>query len=123
VPAADGEATILIADSDLQTLENQKVVRLMGLFNLGNIRRTNSELTSEFSGDATDEKMAIIQWVPTEENVSAQVVMPDATVNLGTAERGLNAEKVGSVVQLVRFGFCRIDQIIQNQVLLYFTHQ
>jgi glutamyl-tRNA synthetase len=123
VSSVDGEATVLIADSDLQTLQNQRAVRLMGLFNLRNIRRTNGELTSEFSGDEIDEKMAIIQWVPTEENISAQVVMPDATVKKGTAERGLSAEKVGSIVQLVRFGFCRIDQIIQNQALLYFAHQ
>jgi len=95
----------------------------MGLFNLRNIHGTSSQLTGEFFGDATDEKMTIIQWVPSEENVPTQIIMPNATIKSGIAERGLTAEKVDSVVQLVRFGFCRIDQVSHDQVLLYFAHQ
>ena len=45
----DGQAILLIADSDVQTLMNQKTVRLMGLFNLSHIRRktTNSKANSQ----------------------------------------------------------------------------
>ena len=49
--------------------------------------------------------------------------MPDATVKTGVAEQGLRAEKVGSVVQLVRFGFCRIDKTMIRRFSAYFAHQ
>lgn len=122
VQPLDGQAIILIANSDVQTTLNQKV-RLMSLFNLAPAHMEGNSLKSQFLDDTTGgEKAAIIQWVPSD-NVPLQVVMPDATVKTGVAEQELRAENVGAIVQLVRFGFCRIDQTSDKEIRAYFAHQ
>jgi glutamyl-tRNA synthetase len=84
----------------------------------------NNEFTSRYVGESTGSGQApIIQWVPTENNVTVQVVQPDATITKGLAEAGLKAEEVGAIIQFIRIGFCRVDQITDNVISLYFAHQ
>ena len=124
VPSVDGEASVFVADSDLQTLRNQQVTRLMGLFNLSQLTTENDELRCRYVGESTSSGHApIIQWVPTQNNATVQIMLPDATTIRGLAELGLKSERVGAIVQLVRFGFCRVDQINGNLISLYFAHQ
>jgi glutamyl-tRNA synthetase len=124
VPSTDGEATIFVADSDLETLQNQQVTRLMGLFNLSQLTRRDGEFSCRYAGESTGSGQApIIQWVPSQSNVAGQVVLPDATVIGGLAESGLKLEKVGAIIQLVRIGFCRVDQVTDNMISLWFAHQ
>jgi glutamyl-tRNA synthetase len=124
VPSTDGEATIFVADADLPTLRNEQVTRLMGLFNLGQLTMEDSEFTCRYAGESTGSGQApIIQWVPSQSNVAGQVVLPDTTVIAGLAESGLKLEKAGAIIQLVRIGFCRVDQITDNLISLWFAHQ
>ena len=124
VPSTDGEATIFVANADLQTLQNQQVTRLMGLFNLGPVRIQNNELRCRYVGESTGSGQApIIQWVPSQNNVIAQVILPDATIIQGLAESGLKSERAGEIIQLVRIGFCRVDQVTDNLITLWFAHQ
>jgi len=124
VQSMGGEATILVAHTDLQTLESQQVIRLMGLFNLGQLTRENKEFRSRYIGESSGSGQApIIQWVPSEENVKVQVVQPDSTITRGLAEQGLKAEKVGAIVQFIRIGFCRVDEVTDDVISLYFAHQ
>ena len=123
VPIADGEATVFVADSDLQTLHDQ-ITRLMGLFNISQLTTADHEFRTRYAGESTASgRGPIIQWVPTQNNVTVQVTLPDATATRGLAELGLKSEKVGAIVQLVRFGFCRVDQITEDSIALYFAHQ
>jgi len=124
VPSTDGEATIFVANADLQTLQNQQVTRLMGLFNLGPASIQNDELRCRYTGESTGSGQApIIQWVPSQNNVVAQVTLPDATIIRGLAESGLKSERAGAIIQLVRIGFCRVDQVTDNLISLWFAHQ
>lgn len=124
VPVVDGEASVFVATTDLQTLQNQQVTRLMGLFNLSQLTTENNEFRSRYVGESTGSGQApIIQWVPTQNNVTVQVTLPDATTIRGLAESGLKSEKVGAIIQLVRFGFCRVDQVTDDLTALYFAHQ
>ena len=124
VPSVDGEASVFVADSDLQTLRNQQVTRLMGLFDLSQLTSENNESWCRYVGESTSGGHApIIQWVPTQNNATVQIMLPDATIIRGLAEPGLKSESVGAIVQLVRFGFCRVDQINGNLINLYFAHQ
>jgi hypothetical protein len=41
---------------------------------------------------------------------------------VGFAEEGLKGEGVGSVVQFVRFGFCRVDDARSDRITMYFAH-
>lgn len=124
VPSTDGEATLFVANADLQTLQNQQVTRLMGLFNLGPVSIQNDELRCRYAGESTGSGQApIIQWVPSHNNVVAQVTLPDATITRGLAESGLKSERAGAIIQLVRIGFCRVDQVTDNLISLWFAHQ
>ena len=124
VPSTDGEATLFVANADLQTLQNQQVTRLMGLFNLGPASIQNDELRCRYAGESTGSGQApIIQWVPSQNNVVAQVILPDATIIRGLAESGLKSERAGAIIQLVRIGFCRVDQVTDNLISLWFAHQ
>jgi glutamyl-tRNA synthetase len=121
----NGVASIFLAGSDKPILESGKVVRLMGLFNLKPLTFSDGELKAQFLGEAVSgaEKAPILQWVPGEQNLPVDVVMPDATIKNGFAENGLSSEPVGSVIQFVRFGFGRVDKNTPNRVTVYFAHQ
>jgi glutamyl-tRNA synthetase len=95
----------------------------MGLFNIRPLGFHDSELRAERLDESVQEPdLPILQWVPAEENVPVSLVLPDATNTGGYAEIGLKTETVGSVVQFVRFGFCRVDQMSSDKVRLYFAH-
>ena len=120
----DRRSTLLLAGSDRATLATGKMVRLMGLFNIKTVGFTDSELRAERLDDSTSDadNLPILQWVPTEGKVPVSVVLPDATERAGFAEDGLKGEPVGSVVQFVRFGFCRVDEAKPERVTMYFAH-
>jgi glutamyl-tRNA synthetase len=125
VQAKDGTATIYLAGSDMPTLKPNEAVRLMGLFNIRIVDVSDGELNAEYIGETVNETetLPMLQWVPAEENVSVQVVLPDATVKEGLAEIGLRSEQVGSVIQFVRFGFGRVDRASDTGITVYFAHQ
>jgi glutamyl-tRNA synthetase len=118
-------ATVYLAGSDRQILESGKSVRLMGLFNFRPVKFADGQLIGEFLGDEIEgaENAPILQWVPSEANVAVDVVMPDATIRKGLAETGLTSEPLGSIIQFVRFGFGRVDQVSADQATVYFAHQ
>ena len=95
----------------------------MGLFNIQTLSLEGNELSAKRLDDSTHGgDVPILQWVPAEENVPVSVVLPDATKTAGFAETGLRREPVGSVVQFVRSGFCRVDNVGSESVTLYFAH-
>jgi glutamyl-tRNA synthetase len=120
----DGIVTLLLAGSDRAVLVTRGIVRLMGLFNIRTIGFDDKKLKGEYVSDSVPEaaRAPILQWVPTDDKVAASVVLPDATERTGFAEAGLVDEPVGSVVQFVRFGFCRTDSKKPDSVILYFAH-
>ena len=95
----------------------------MGLFNIETLSFNDSELSAKRLDDSPPgSDVPILQWVPTEDKVSMSVVLPDASTLSGFAEAGLERETIGSVVQFVRFGFCRVDEVGFDRVTLYFAH-
>src|SRR5438552_3713251 len=109
----EGIARIWLSGTDLQVFEKAKVVRLMELFNV-EIHSTKPDLVkatfhSQEYAKARELKAPLIQWVPDDQHISCEVVMPDATRTRGFGETNLIGEKAGSIIQMVRFGFGRID--------------
>ncbi len=125
VHAQHGATALLLAGSDRAILESSKVVRLMGLFNLKPLEFSGDELKAQFLSEAVSgaENAPILQWVPINQSLPVDVVMPDASVKKGLVESNLRRERVGSVVQFVRFGFGRIDELTANKITAYFAHQ
>jgi len=121
----NGVASLFLAGSDRQILESGKMIRLMGLFNVKPLNFSDGELKAEFLGETVEghESTPILQWVPAEQTLPADVVMPDASTKRGFVESGFCSEPVGSVIQFVRFGFGRVDKVAPNLATLYFAHQ
>jgi glutamyl-tRNA synthetase len=125
LPCQDGTVTFLVSGSDRSILVTHEPVRLMGLFNIETIGFEDGILKAKSLGAVVSEgdRTPIIQWVPPGSKVSVSVVLPDATERTGFAEEGLKSEPVGSVIQFVRFGFCRIDDEGPDKVTVYFAHE
>jgi len=121
----NGVASLFLAGSDRSILESGKIVRLMGLFNIKPLNYSDGEFKAKFLGETAEgvEDAPILQWVPAEQTLPANVVMPDASTKSGFVENGFGSEAVGSVIQFVRFGFCRVDNVAPDLVTVYFAHQ
>jgi glutamyl-tRNA synthetase len=117
-------ATLYLSGTDASALKTERAIRLMGLFNFEPQRFSGNELEGRFLSDSGSEDVhaPILQWVPAEKNVSVNVVMPNASSKKGLAETGLSNEPIGSVVQLVRFGFGRVDEIGDDGATIYYAH-
>ncbi len=106
--------------------KEQDVVRFNGL----SIAKPAGTHTLEWLGDSAPAKghtytLKTASWLPADEGqtVLVEVMMPDATVKSGVAEAGLKHAKVDEIVQLERFGFCRVDEHGDDGVIrLWYAH-
>ena len=118
---------ILLSRSDLETLKSRKLVRLMGLFNvsINEIKRKGvlAEFHSEPHAIAKELNMPLVHWLPESGNLKVKVKMPTAEVVEGLGEKDLMNEAVGSIVQMERFGFGRVDSKVDNEIFIYYTHR
>lgn len=62
-----------------------------------------------------------IQWVPYDFKVKTKIIMPDGIVE-GYGELNLKNLKKDEIIQLERFGFCRVERVGKT-VKLVFTHK
>ncbi|WP_455363260.1 hypothetical protein, partial [[Eubacterium] cellulosolvens] len=127
VDARDGMCLLLVSKGDLKNLKPGAIVRLMELFNLKVIHAASDavsgQLHSETYADAKKVNAPLIQWLPEQHNCRVSVVMPTAERLDGLGEPSLATCRVDEVVQLVRFGFGRVDAAAQDSVTVYFAHQ
>lgn len=127
VDAKGGTSRLLVSKGDLNTLKPGAVVRLMELFNVKVINASaeavSGELHSETYAEARKANAPLIHWLPEHGNCKSAVVMPTAERIDGLAEPSLTRCHVGEIIQLVRFGFGRVDAVAQDSVVVYFGHQ
>ena len=118
--SGNGEVELYVPKDDMKSIPEGKIFRLKDLWNVKLIDK--DELLSERV--ETEEMPKIkIQWLPLRESIKAIVVMGDASLIEGLIERNVLMEKEGEVVQLERFGFCRIDSASKDVVTLFFSHK
>ena len=127
VASENGEARIWLSRNDLVVLEKSKVVRLMELFNVELTGPESGGLRSRFHSqeyvEARKLRAPLVQWLPESQHLSFEAVMPDASRVKGLVEENIQVEPVGSVVQMVRIGFGRIDSKEKSSLVLYFSHK
>jgi glutamyl-tRNA synthetase len=127
VEAKDGTCRLLISKGDLNILKQGAIVRLMELFNVKVTHAASDAITGELHSETYVEARKVnaplIQWLPVQYNCRASVVMPTAERVDGLGEPSLTTCRVDEVVQLVRFGFGRLDAVSHDSVLVYFAHQ
>ena len=120
------KALFWISSDDLKLLETGKVVRLMELFNVKienvAVYAVDAIFHSESYEKARKMKAPLIHWLPINYGVPCKVVMPDATVAEGVAEKTCAKLKPGTTVQFERFGFVRIDSS-NEKLVAYYTHK
>jgi len=104
--------TIFVSNRDFEQYQG-KEVRLLHLSNI--ILETHARSAPK---DVKDFQK--LQWV-SEPNIPVKVFMPDGSIVVGLGEPALGELAPDTIVQLVRFGFCRVDSA-GKEVVLYFTH-
>ncbi|HLF55038.1 MAG TPA: glutamate--tRNA ligase [Candidatus Nanoarchaeia archaeon] len=112
-----------VPKDDLAKVKVGKLYRLMDCLNF-------TKKAKEFLFDSTDyavfrEKGAgTMHWIPAEADaVDVEVLMPDNKVKKGIGEPILRDLDVGTIVQLERFGFCRLDKKENNKIAFWFAHR
>ena len=98
------------------------ITRLMDAVNI-NINASEVSFDSKSFEEAREKKARIIQWVPANDNVKAKIVMEDASIVEGLCEPECKNLDVGDIVQFERFGFARLDEIANDELIFYFAHK
>jgi glutamyl-tRNA synthetase len=105
---------IYIDMNDFEKFKGREI-RLMDLFNIRlgeNVDYTDEEVKPETP------KM---NWVSAP-NVKLKIVMPDGSVKTALGEKNIKKLKKDELIQLMRIGFCRVDDN-KKETVLYFTHK
>jgi glutamyl-tRNA synthetase len=125
VTSKEHSARLLISRKDHEIVQ-RGFARLMELFNIEYIRSDEKTVRAKLHSieypEARRLGAPLIHWLPSEGNVKTEVMMPNATILSGFGEPMLASERPNSVVQLVRFGFGRIDEIKDDLVSIYYAH-
>jgi len=90
-------------------------IRLIGLFNV------KLDKKAEFTGKEVKMEMQKIQWI-SEKNVPIKIIMGDGSIIKCIGEPEIKKLKSDMKLQLVRFGFCRVDKT-KPDLILYFAHR
>jgi glutamyl-tRNA synthetase len=112
-----------LAKQDLESLKANKLCRLMDCLNF---KKKGKDLVFESQkyDDYKEKGDMIIHWLPVSKDlIDVEVLMPDKTTAKGLGESGLSKLKTGDIVQLERFGFCRLDEEKGKKLRFWFTHR
>ncbi|MEM2202270.1 MAG: glutamate--tRNA ligase [Candidatus Bathyarchaeia archaeon] len=120
------EAPFWISRADLKVLAVGRIIRLMELFNIRVERVEACSVEATFESESYEEarkvEAPLIHWVPIGMDMPCQVVMPDANIIEGIAEKACKDLKPNDIVQFERFGFVRIDAI-NAKITAYYAHK
>jgi glutamyl-tRNA synthetase len=106
---------IYVEKEDLKRFRNKEV----GLINLFSVKLKKK---AEFISKKIKMEIQKIQWV-SEPNVKIKLIMPDGSVKEGVAEPGVKNLKKDEIIQLQRIGFARVDEIKEENIVLFFAHK
>ncbi|MEK6927800.1 MAG: glutamate--tRNA ligase [Nanoarchaeota archaeon] len=107
---------IIISKADYDSYLG-KEVRLMNLFNM----RINSKDKAEFTELENNPKIQKIQWVSI--GLPVKIKMDDASWLEGMGEQDIANLKIGEVIQFERFGFVRLDKVVNGVYEFWFSHK
>ena len=113
-----------VAKDDYSKFKKGKLYRLMDCLNFkfGEIDKITFDSVEYEHYKEHGEK--IMHWLPvSKELVNVEVLMPDKTLRKGLGESLLSKLKEGDIVQLERFGFCRLDKKEKDKLTFWFGHK
>jgi glutamyl-tRNA synthetase len=103
-----------VEQADYEKLKGKEV----GLMNLFSVKLGAN---SDFTTDEVKIELPKIHWV-SEPHERVKIIMPDGTVRGAIAEPGIKRATTDDVIQLVRTGFCRVENDGKD-IVLYFAHK
>jgi len=125
----DNKVKVLIDIHDFQTLKTNLKLRLKDLFNIQIQNIDNYKASAIFLSKTVEEGRKqgvnkIIHWVPANDNVNTEIIMPEGNISKGVAESNILSLTAGCVVQFERFGFARLHEINKKlrKVIAYYAH-
>lgn len=126
----NGYTVVLLDKSDADLLRGVGYIRLMEFMNIKYVSDTPEGVMAEFVStelsDAKKVKAPIVHWVPHSRNTKVIIIRPKG-LNLlkirGYGEEYLKTLKTGDVVQLVRYGFVKVDNVREDVIELVFIHE
>ncbi len=110
--------TVYISGDDFAKLKQGQRIRLKFLRDV-EIESTEPLVANVVEISPAEDEISIIQWAPSE-GIKVVVKKPDG-IDEGIGEP-LIALELGNVVQFERYGFVRIDSVVEKEVVAYFTH-
>jgi glutamyl-tRNA synthetase len=111
----------LLSKKDMKEMKNNEIVRLMDCINFSKKQGGYCYQSIDYM-DFKGKGKKIINWLPEKGNVEIEILMPDKKVMKGVAEESIKKLKQGDIIQLLRFGFCRLDKKEKNKLYFWFTH-
>lgn len=116
------EAHVFINQSDLLDKKPEQMVRLMDFADVKLLVLSKEKVVAQFISKERNKDSKIIQWVKPEKAIDIEILMADGEIRYGLAEEAAKKIKQGSVVQFIRFGFCRLDEKQDELLKFRFTH-
>ena len=119
------EEDFLVTKKDFDAFTAKKVHRLMDCANF--VKKENGFVfeSQDYEHFKNVKNQGVIShWLPAEEKTVPVVVRKeDGSEVSGVGEHGLVSLHEGAVVQLERFGFCRLDKKEKNMLVFWYLHR
>ena len=107
---------VYVAESDFNHFKG-KEVRLIELFNI--ILEKIPKLSKNYND--FDMKTQKLQWV-SEPNINVKIIIPGKSVD-AIGENAMNYLKNGDIIQMLRIGFARVDDVSPKGITVIFSHK
>ncbi|MBU1973907.1 MAG: glutamate--tRNA ligase, partial [Nanoarchaeota archaeon] len=115
---------VYLNEDDLGNLGEGKVHRLMDYCNFEIVDEKYKFVSEDYEDYRNSEKKGlIIHWLPDDKNVVVEVMMDDGKELLGLGEKEMLNLKVGDIVQLERFAYCRLVEKESNKLIFWYLHK
>ncbi len=112
----NGEAEVFISNDDACKLEKGDVLRLIGYCAV-EVESVEGNPVCKTSNEKTKGK---IQWI--QDGVNCKIAKPEGTTH-GLCEKKCTELKVGDVIQFERYGFVKLDEKKEGELVFYYAHR
>ncbi|RSN74193.1 glutamate--tRNA ligase [Candidatus Methanodesulfokora washburnensis] len=120
-----GIATLYISSEDKKVLKEGDTIRLRGL-STATVRSIMPDEISLKHISERKESEKVIQWVPADQAVPVKVIKPLSPYSIsivgGFGEPAMKELRPGDRIQLIRYGFARVDSL-DRTINLIFSHE
>ncbi|NPB00382.1 MAG: glutamate--tRNA ligase [Crenarchaeota archaeon] len=135
IKTENGKVRLYISKNDVELLRKKRKIRLLELMNIEYMNEHDGKIITRLVSYDLDtarrERLDIVQWVPAEDNVRIIVERVDKTPltekefikEIGLAEPELARLGKGEFAQLFRYGFVKVIEHRDGELLLRFVHE